>query len=153
MSTLRKNRSNETPVIRGNKSSNSRRGISKLTARTVETTKSQARHSPAVLSRKHKKNTADYLDEDENIVDEVHEAHDDLWNEDNEYYSLIFDFVVSDIMSQMGSREISADMIERLEEARAEECRRQEEARFNAMLADAIRLGDQWLRSENSDDE
>lgn len=106
-----------------------------------------------MLSRKHRKNTADYLDEDEKIVDEVHEAHDDLWNEDNEYYSLIFDFVVSDIMSQMGSRKISADMIERLEEARAEECRRQEGARFNAMLADAIRLGDQWLRSENSDDE
>lgn len=153
MSALHKNRSNETPVIRGNKSSNSRRGISKLTVRTIETTKSRARHSPAVLSRKHRKNTADYLYEDENIVDEVHEAHDDLWNEAHEFYSIITDLVDHDVISQVDRWAITADMIVRLEEAKTERRRQQEADRFNAMLADAIQFGNQWLRSESSDDE
>lgn len=63
MLTQHKKAANKTPVIRGNKQNNSRRGIEKLTTRTITTYKSYHKQSATVVTRKHKKTTLYYLNE------------------------------------------------------------------------------------------
>jgi hypothetical protein len=61
----------KTPSIRANKSSNSRRGIDKLTARTIKTYTSRSKYSDTMYERKHKKGTQFYVDEDFNVLEDV----------------------------------------------------------------------------------
>jgi hypothetical protein len=63
---------NKTPAIRGNKKNNSRRGIEKLTTRSITTDKPYNKQSLAVVTRKHKKTTLYYLDELDIIDGDFH---------------------------------------------------------------------------------
>lgn len=114
MSSHYKNLSVHTPVFRGNKSNNSRRGIAKLTHRAFKTDKSQVKHSTAMISRKHKKNTKYYINECDGIEDMLFTYKTHTTHEDDANYSLICELRKYGIISQKDCVKINSTMIEQL---------------------------------------
>jgi hypothetical protein len=141
----------KTPAIRGNKNSNSRRGVQKLTPRRIKTNLPGRKHTDNMKNRKHKTSTTDYMNEEEFIDNMVREELEEYFHDDHDEYQM-FHALTCNGLGEENRNIISSNLLDELEEKIEEEGRilrdEESEEEFQAILLDLIEFGNQWLEDD-----